>query len=71
MGKSSRAEGTEAAEPIMAVWNLPARRLFCEMTLKGGRVSWGWNARAAADYRTLGLACGIRPGIDQIIRPTR
>ena len=27
------------------------RRLLCEMTLKGGRVVWDWNARTGTDYR--------------------
>lgn len=38
------------------------RRLFCELTLKEGRVAWDWNARAAVDYKTLGPEYGVRPG---------
>jgi dihydroorotase len=76
---------TVGAIADIAVWNLEAgefgfadaaggrvtgrQRVVCELTLKGGRVSWDWNARAAADYRTLGPAYGIRPGIDQIVKP--
>ncbi len=45
------------------------QRLVCEMTLKDGRVSWDWNARAATDYQKLGPEYGIRPGIDHIVRP--
>ena len=29
------------------------RRLMCEMTLKGGRVVWDWNARTGTDYRKM------------------
>jgi dihydroorotase len=45
------------------------RRLFCELTFKDGRVAWDWNARTAADYRTLGDAYGIRDGLEFILRP--
>ena len=38
------------------------RRLVCELTFKDGRVAWDWNARAAADYRTLGPGYGVREG---------
>ncbi len=76
---------TVGAIADVAVWNLEQgefgfadaaggrvtgrQRLVAELTLKGGRVSWDWNARAAADYRTLGPTYGIRPGIDQIVKP--
>ena len=46
------------------------RRLLCEMTLKGGRVVWDWNARSGADYRTLSKEYGIRP-VDKIILPPK
>lgn len=46
------------------------RRLQCEMTLKGGRVVWDWNARSGVDYRTLSKDYGIRP-VDKIILPPR
>jgi dihydroorotase len=46
------------------------RRLTCEMTLKGGRVEWDWNARTGTDYRKLSNDYGIRP-VDTIIRPPR
>jgi dihydroorotase len=45
------------------------RRLFCELTFKDGRVAWDWNARTAADYRTLGDAYGIRDGKEFILTP--
>src|SRR5438552_9800962 len=45
------------------------RRLFCELTLKDGRIAWDWNARGAVDYKTLEPMYGIRKGIDQIVRP--
>ena len=46
------------------------RRLQCEMTLKGGRVVWDWNARSGVDYRTLPNDYGIRP-VDKIILPPK
>ena len=46
------------------------RRLQCEMTLKGGRVVWDWNARSGVDYRTLSNDYGIRP-VDKIILPPK
>jgi dihydroorotase len=45
------------------------QRLFCELTLREGEVSWDWNARAAVDYRELGPTYGVRKGTDQIVRP--
>jgi len=45
------------------------QRLFCELTLREGRVRWDWNARAATDYRSLAPDYGIRPGIDHIVKP--
>ena len=45
------------------------RRLFCELTLKDGRIVWDWNARAATDYKTLDPSYGARPGVDSIIPP--
>jgi dihydroorotase len=45
------------------------QRLFCELTLAGGRVSWDWNARAGTDYRKLPPTYGVRPKIDHIVRP--
>lgn len=46
-----------------------SRRLHCELTLKEGRVMWDWNARAAADYRTLGPQAGIREGVEELLTP--
>jgi dihydroorotase len=42
------------------------RRLLCEMTLKGGRVVWDWNARVGTDYRKMSSDYGIRD-VDKII----
>ena len=44
------------------------QRLFCEMTLKDGKVVWDWNARAAEDYRKLGERYGVRD-VDHIVLP--
>lgn len=44
-------------------------RLFCELTLKDGKVAWDWNGRQGGDYRKLPPDYGIRPGIDRIIPP--
>lgn len=49
-----RAEGTQ--------------RLFCELTVKGGKVVWDWNARTAQDFRKLGDRYGMRD-VDHIILP--
>jgi dihydroorotase len=45
------------------------QRLTCEMTLRAGAVAWDWNARAGVDYKALGPTYGVRPGVDQIIKP--
>jgi dihydroorotase len=45
------------------------QRLFCEMTLTGGRVAWNYNSRGGVDYRKLPPDYGIRPGIDHIVKP--
>ena len=44
------------------------QRLFCEITLKDGKVVWDWNARAAEDYRKLGERYGVRD-VDHIVLP--
>jgi dihydroorotase len=46
-----------------------SERLICEMTLRNGEIAWDWNVRAGEDYRKLGPAYGIRPGVDQILPP--
>jgi dihydroorotase len=46
------------------------RRLMCEMTLKGGRVVWDWNARIGTDYRKMSSDYGIRD-VDKIILPPK
>ena len=44
------------------------QRLFCEPTLKGGKVVWDWNVRTAQDSRKLGNRCGMRE-VDHIVLP--
>jgi hypothetical protein len=46
------------------------RRLFCELTLKDGKVEWDWNGRSGTDYRELGDTVGIRPGEELVMPPT-
>ncbi|MEX2302101.1 MAG: amidohydrolase/deacetylase family metallohydrolase [Bryobacterales bacterium] len=46
-----------------------AQRLFCELALKGGRVSWDWNSLTGTDYKTLGPTYGVRKGMDQVVPP--
>jgi dihydroorotase len=43
---------------------------MCEMTLKGGRVVWDWNARIGTDYRKMSSAYGTRD-IDKIVLPPK
>jgi dihydroorotase len=45
------------------------QRLFCELTLREGRIAWDYNGRAADEFRKLPADYGIRPGIDHIIKP--
>ncbi|MGH9660289.1 MAG: amidohydrolase/deacetylase family metallohydrolase, partial [Bryobacteraceae bacterium] len=45
------------------------QRLFCELTLREGRIAWDWNARGAIDYKELGPTYGVRPGVDHVVRP--
>jgi dihydroorotase len=48
------------------------QRLLCELTLRDGRIAWDYNARGAlGDFHKLSPTYGIRPGIDQIIRPPK
>jgi dihydroorotase len=76
---------SEGAEADIAVWNLmkgkfgfadasgagiqATERLFCELTLKGGRISWNWNQRGSQPFEKLPADYGIRPGIDRILPP--
>jgi dihydroorotase len=46
-------------------------RLLCELTLKGGAISWNWNGRGGDDYKKLAPDYGVREGIDKIIPPPR
>ena len=45
------------------------QRLFCELTLRGGRVAWNYHSRGGADYRKLSPTYGVREGIDHIVKP--
>lgn len=47
------------------------RRLFCELTLRAGRIVWDWNSIAGVDYKSLPTEYGVRQGVDQIIPPPR
>ncbi|MEW5979718.1 MAG: amidohydrolase/deacetylase family metallohydrolase [Acidobacteriota bacterium] len=78
---------TPGALADVAVWNLMTgefgfadashgqlkgqQRLFCELTLKDGKVAWDWNARSAKDYRKLPNDYGIRKGVDHIVPPPK
>jgi len=78
---------TAGAPADIAVWNLMQgdfayadasagvlrgkQRLFCELTLREGRIAWDWNARGGVDYKSLGPAYGVRKGIDRIVPPPR
>ncbi len=44
------------------------RRLFCELTVRGGKVVWDWNGRGGTEYQKLGPEYGVRPG-EWIVRP--
>ena len=45
------------------------QRLFCELTLRNGRIVWDWNSLSGIDYKNLGPDYGYRPEVEQIIRP--
>ena len=45
------------------------QRLFCELTLKDGRVEWDWNSRSGQPYQKLGPSYGNRPGVDIVVPP--
>jgi dihydroorotase len=45
------------------------QRLFCELTLMNGTVTWDWNARFAGSYQELGPDYGMRPGLDFVVLP--
>jgi dihydroorotase len=46
------------------------RRLIAEMTVKGGRVTWDWNARIGRDYREMPANYGVRD-VDRVIIPPK
>ena len=45
------------------------QRLFCELTLRAGRIVWDWNSLVGVDYKSLPPDYGVRQGVDQIIPP--
>jgi dihydroorotase len=77
---------TVGAEADIAVWNLMKgpfgfadaaggrvagkERLFCEMTVRAGKIVWDWNGRSATDYQQLPPTYGIRD-VDRIIPPSK
>jgi dihydroorotase len=87
IGREELGHLSPGAPADIAVWNLMSgsfgfadyagggvragQRLFCELTLKDGRVVWDWNARDSRDWRELPASYGIRPGIDNIVLPPR
>jgi dihydroorotase len=46
-------------------------RLFCELTVNGGRVVWNWNGRGGDDYKKLPPDYGVRPGLDTVVPPPK
>ena len=78
---------TAGAEADIAVWNLlkgdfgyadasggglrGKERLFCEMTLRAGRIAWNYNARGSQPFERLPKTYGIREGYDFIIPPPK
>lgn len=44
------------------------QRLFCELTVREGRIVWDWNARAATDFTKLAPNYGMRE-VDVIVPP--
>jgi dihydroorotase len=85
IGRPELGHLTAGAPADIAVWQLmrgefgfmdfagggirARERLFCELTLKDGRVEWNWNARGAVDWRSLPRNYGVRPGVDHIVLP--
>jgi dihydroorotase len=47
------------------------QRLFCELTLREGRVVWDWNSVVGVDYKSLPPTYGVREGVDHVIPPSR
>ncbi len=47
------------------------QRLMCEMTVRAGAISWDFNARGGADFKTLDPTYGVRQGVDQVIVPKK
>jgi dihydroorotase len=42
-------------------WIEGQKRIFCELTVSGGRVVCNWNGRGGDDYRKLPPDYGVRP----------
>jgi dihydroorotase len=85
IGRTELGHLTAGSIADIAVWNLQKgdfgfrdaeggkvtgkERLFCEMSLKDGRVVWDWNSRSGVDYKQLPPTYGVRKGIDVITPP--
>jgi dihydroorotase len=85
IGRTELGHLTAGAVADVAVWSLLKgsfgfrdaeggklagnERLFCELTLKGGVVSWDWNSRSGVDYKQLPPSYGVRKGIDVVTPP--
>ena len=48
-----------------------SQRLFCELTLREGRIVWDWNSITGLDYKSLPPDYGVREGVDRIIPPPK
>ncbi len=48
-----------------------SQRLFCELTLREGRIVWDWNSITGLDYKSLPPDYGVRQGVDHIIPPPK
>lgn len=46
-----------------------SQRLFCELTLREGRIVWDWNSAVGVDYKSLPPTYGVREGVDHVIPP--
>lgn len=87
IGKSDLGHLSPGAAADIAVWQLmrgdfgladfaggavrAKERLFCELTLREGRIVWNWNARGSEDWRKLPKTYGVRPNADRIVLPPK
>lgn len=46
-----------------------SQRLFCELTIREGRIVWDWNSVTGVDYKSLPSDYGVRKGVDHVIPP--